>query len=62
MSGFPRVSQPAHHRLNRSSEPAEYLEVGSRIEEDVAHYPDDDCQWVDDHGTWKIVHKDGSPY
>jgi uncharacterized cupin superfamily protein len=61
--GFPGGSQNAHHFLNRSSAPAQYLEIGSRIDEDMAYYPDDDLAWqVLEDGRWIPAHKDGTPY
>jgi uncharacterized cupin superfamily protein len=60
--GFPAGSTNAHHMINRSTEPVEYLEIGTRTEADVAHYPDDDAAWAEIDGTWVIVHKDGTPY
>jgi len=61
--GFPGSSQDAHHFINRSGAPAQYLEMGSRIEEDMAYYPDDDLKWqVLEDGNWIGVHKDGTRY
>lgn len=60
--GFRAGDPDAHHLVNRSSVPARYIEVGSRIDADVALYPDDDVKWHEDGGTWTMVHKDGSPY
>lgn len=61
--GFPAGTRDAHHLVNRSGAPAQYLEVGSRIEEDMAFYPDDDIAWkVLEDGSWIAVHKDGTPY
>lgn len=62
VAGFPGGSRDAHQLVNRSSAPAQYLEVGSRIEEDAAHYPDDDLAWKQDGDRWITVHKDGTPY
>ena len=45
-AGYPANRADAHHFINRSTRPAQYLEVGSRIAEDLAHYPDDDLMWV----------------
>jgi uncharacterized cupin superfamily protein len=40
---FPAGVSNAHHLANLGSEPASFLEVGSRRRgEDVVHYPDDD--------------------
>lgn len=61
--GFPAGSRDAHHFVNRSGAPAQYLEVGSRREEDMAYYPDDDMQWqVSEDGRWIATRKDGTPY
>jgi len=41
--GFPGAVTDGHHLVNRSSEPASFIEIGSRLPgQDVAHYPDDD--------------------
>ena len=60
--GFPAGSQDAHHFINRSGAPAQYLEIGTRSEEDMALYPDDDMKWVVVEGRWIAAHKDGTPY
>ena len=62
--GFPGGSKDAHHFINRSDAPAQYIEVGSRIDEDEAFYPDDDLMWLPDGRGGRGVpgHKDGSPY
>lgn len=61
--GFPAGRQVGHHFCNRSDSPAQYLEVGSRIEQDMAHYPDDDARWtITPDGEHVMVHKDGSAY
>jgi uncharacterized cupin superfamily protein len=61
--GFPGGSQDAHHFVNRSDAPAQYLEIGSRIEEDNAYYPDDDLEWREvEPGRWIGAHKDGTPW
>jgi uncharacterized cupin superfamily protein len=61
--GFPAGSRDAHHFVNRSGAPAQYLEIGSRSEEDMAYYPDDDLEWqVAEDGRWFAAHKDGTRY
>jgi uncharacterized cupin superfamily protein len=60
--GFPGGDRDAHHFVNRSAAPAQYIEIGSRLEEDVAHYPDDDLAWERVDGRSIAVHKDGSLY
>ena len=42
-AGFPAGRQNGHQLANKSSQPAIYLEIGSRKPgEDTVHYPDDD--------------------
>lgn len=70
-AGYPSGARNAHHFINRSSKPARYLEVGSRHEDDLAHYPDDDLMWMNqetleaDNYKKKVTvaaHKDGRIY
>jgi uncharacterized cupin superfamily protein len=61
-AGFP-AGGPAHHLVNRSDADVVYLEVGDRARGDAVFYPDDDLAAVlDEGGTWRFTHKDGSPY
>lgn len=57
-SGFAKGVPDAHHLMNRSGEPARYLEVGTRAARDVCSYPDSDLHWDGEH----YLHKDGTPY
>ena len=42
---------------------ARYLEIGTRVDADKAHYPDDDLMWGrDEHGKEIPLHKDGTRY
>lgn len=50
----------AHHLINRSSQLAVVLEVGSREERDVTVYPDIDMVWP--AGGPAYLHRDGTPY
>jgi len=69
-AGYPANAADAHHFINRSGQPAQYLEIGSRNDDDNAHYPDDDLQWLKSPapqpGARRFVetpaHKDGRPY
>ena len=62
-AGFKAGTGDAHHLVNRSDEDVVYLEVGDRSPGDSGSYPDDDLQAVlADDGTWRFLHKDGSPY
>jgi uncharacterized cupin superfamily protein len=61
-AGYPAGSKDAHHFLNRGPVPAEYLEIGNRIEGDNAFYPDDDLMWCENENGAYPAHKDGRPY
>ncbi len=70
-AGYPAGKDDAHHLVNRSSQPAQYLEIGTRVDNDKAHYPDDDLMWLNEKvpqadGSVKTVdvpaHKDGRKY
>jgi uncharacterized cupin superfamily protein len=61
-AGYPAGARDAHHFVNRSSAPATYLEVGSRIDGDNAFYPDDDLMWVETEAGVHAAHKDGRRY
>lgn len=62
--GFPANDGNAHHFVNRGTTTAVYLEIGSRVAADSAHYPDDDLVWIRDAtGKLRPHHKkDGSAY
>jgi uncharacterized cupin superfamily protein len=62
VAGFPGGSTDAHHLVNRSSAPARYLEIGSRIAADEPHYPDDDLRWLREGDRRVPAHKDGQRY
>ena len=58
-AAFPKNVADGHHLINRGSEVAVYLEVGTRSADDACHYPDIDLYVEGDRG---YVHKDGTPY
>ena len=61
-AGFP-AGGLAHHLVNRSDAPVEYLEISDRLPGDTGEYPEDDLQAVqDEKGRWRFLHKDGTPY
>ena len=61
-AGYPAGTRDAHHFINRSNAPAQYLEVGNRIDGDNAFYPDDDLMWVETESGTIAAHKDGTRY
>lgn len=60
--GFKAAVPNGHKLVNRSAAPAMYLEVGTRSEGDRAHYPEADMLAVKENGTYRLTHKDGTPY
>lgn len=61
-AGFAAGVENGHHFINRSDQPARYLEIGDRIAADQAHYPDDDLIWHKTEDGEIAAHKDGTPY
>jgi len=63
-AGFPAGTEDGHQLINRSSEPAVYLEVSNRNVEDSAYYPDPDVDLMANppHARGRMTHKDGTPY
>jgi len=61
--GFHAGQGVAHRLANESEEAVVYLEVGDRTPDDEVEYPDNDLKAVPGkEGTWKFLHKDGTPY
>jgi len=56
---FPKDSGDGHHFINRGTETAIYLEVGTRTGDDIVTYPDIDLLTDKRRG---YLHKDGTPY
>ena len=62
-AGFKAGVTNAHHLINRSTAPARFLVIGTRIGGDKVHYPDDDFQWlVEKDGSGYAAKKDGTRY
>ena len=64
VAGFKAGDGNAHQLVNRSTQPAVYLEIGGRDKDDIASYPDVDMVGGgrDGEGRFIFFHKDGSPY
>ncbi|MCX7515360.1 cupin domain-containing protein [Frateuria hangzhouensis] len=58
-AAFAKNVADGHHLINRGSETAVYLEIGTRSDDDACHYPDIDL-YVE--GSGGFTHKDGTPY
>jgi uncharacterized cupin superfamily protein len=61
-AAFPAGKADGHHLVNQSSEPATYLEVGTRSADDDAVYPDIDLLCEKRGGKLRYLHKSGEPY
>lgn len=61
-AGFPAGHPNGHQLVNRSEEPAVYLEISNRDPNDAALYPDVDLRWNAPEARRKYSHKDGRPY
>jgi uncharacterized cupin superfamily protein len=61
-AGFPLGTRDGHHLVNRSSQPAVYLEVSNRNAEDRAFYPDVDLQYNGANAPVMFTRKDGSKF
>ncbi len=61
-AGFKAGVANGHHLVNKTDEPAVYLEIGSRANEERAHYPDVDLAFKKTNDGFVFTHKDGTPY
>ena len=59
-AGFKAGAADGHHLVNRSGEPATFLEIGSRFADERGHYPDDDLAYHKEAGAVRFTRKDGS--
>ena len=60
-AGFKAGVENGHHLVNRSSGDATYLEIGSRMADEEAFYPDDDLHVVVRGGVSQFTNKKGEP-
>lgn len=62
-AGFPAGTRNGHQLVNRSDQPARYLEISNRDSADTADYPDDDLKYARaSDGTARFTRRDGSSY
>ena len=55
---WPAGVADAHHVSNQSSEPSSYLIVGTRVNQDVCHYPDTGRTLHTDGSAWRLLEAD----
>ncbi len=60
-AGFAAGRADGHMIVNRSTQPAAYLEVGTRSSTDTVTFPDDDLHATKVGGTYSFTRKDGNP-
>lgn len=58
-AGFKAGVADGHHLVNRTGQPARYLEVGSRYDADAVDYPDIDMKGIKENGRYRFVRKSG---
>jgi uncharacterized cupin superfamily protein len=61
-AGFPAGEANAHRLANNTETPLIYLEVGSRVHDERADYPDVDMKAHKVNGNWVFTRDDGTPY
>ena len=62
-AGFPAGTTNGHQLVNRSENPARYLEIGNRDPTDTAGYSEVDLACHKNAtGAWVFTHKDGSSF
>lgn len=59
---WPAGVSNAHHVSNQTSEPCTYLIVGTRLTQDVCHYPDSGRTLYCEGETWRMVEADGTVF
>jgi uncharacterized cupin superfamily protein len=61
-AGFKAGIPNGHCLINRSTQDAIYLEIGTRAPREVAEYPDIDLRARKDENGMSYTHKSGEPY
>jgi uncharacterized cupin superfamily protein len=62
--GFPAGVEEGHQLINRGANPAVYLEISNRDDEDTAYYTDAEVDLIANppHARGRMTRKDGTPY
>ena len=60
-AAFPAGDPNGHHIVNRSSQDAAFVVVGTRTTTEIAHYSDVDMMVTDDEEASVFTRRDGSP-
>jgi uncharacterized cupin superfamily protein len=61
-AGFPRGEANGHQLVNRGTQPATYLEIGTRSADEDVTYPDVDMKGIKRDGRMRWVRKNGEPF
>ncbi len=61
-AGFKAGDADGHHLQNRSASDAMILEIGTRMDEATAYYPDIDLVATRKHEVSLLTRRDGTPY
>ena len=62
VAGFPKGNPDGHQLINETTEPATYLEIGTRSPDDDVTYSDVDMKGEKRGGTYRFLRKSGEPY
>ena len=61
-AGFPAGDENGHHLVNKSDQPASYIEIGSRVKTETAYYPDDDLVAHKTDVGFEFTNREGETY
>jgi len=61
-AGFPAGKRDGHHLINRSEQPARFIEIGTRATSEDGEYSDIDMIFTVRDGVERYFHKNGEPY
>ena len=61
-AGFKAGVANGHKLVNRTDQPATYLEIGTRSADELATYPDIDMMGIKENHKFRFTRRDGTPY